>query len=253
MVNLYFVGTAGSGKTTLIYAFQLWMQQQGYDSIAVNLDPGAERLPYPVDVDVREWVSLPEIMDRYSLGPNGAQIICADMLALKAKEIKEAIEEFHVDYILIDTPGQVELFAYRDAAKAVIETFGEKESLVAFLLDPILARSASGFVSLIMLCSSIQFRLGLPTVNVLSKIDLIEEEELERILDWGIDSAKLYEALMASPKTMHTQASIELFRALEALEGYKALTPISSERNFGMEDLYNAVQQIFYGGEDLER
>jgi hypothetical protein len=252
MVNLYFIGTAGSGKTTLVYAFQLWMQQGGYDSITVNLDPGAERLPYPVDVDVRDWISLPDIMDRYSLGPNGAQIICADMLALKAKEIKHAIDEFFVDYVLIDTPGQVELFAYRDSVKTVIELLGEK-SIIASLIDPVLAKSPAGFVSLVMLSASIQFRLGLPYVNVLSKADLLEKEELDKILEWSRNPSKLYEDLTESPADMSAQTSFELFKVLEALEGFRTLVPISSETNFGMEDLYNAVQQVFFCGEDLEK
>jgi hypothetical protein len=253
MVNLYFVGTAGSGKTTLTYAFQLWMNQAGYDCITVNLDPGAERLPYPADVDVRDWVSLPQIMDEYSLGPNGAQIICADMLVLKANEIKEAIEEFKAEYYLIDTPGQIELFAYRDASKVLIESFGEKESLLAFLIDPLLARSPQGFISLTMLSYSVQFRLNLPTINVLSKADLLEEDEIEKILIWSRDSGELYQALMEAPGTMQTQVSFELFKALDSIEGYRTLTPVSSESFFGMEDLYNAVQQVFYGGEDLEK
>ncbi|NOZ77450.1 MAG: hypothetical protein GXO65_07335 [Euryarchaeota archaeon] len=68
-VNLYFIGTAGSGKTTLTGAFKTWMDQHGFDAVTVNLDPGVENLPYTPDVDIREWISLPEVMDRY--GPTG--------------------------------------------------------------------------------------------------------------------------------------------------------------------------------------
>jgi hypothetical protein len=253
MVYLYFMGTAGSGKTTLTYAFQLWMNQAGYDSITVNLDPGAERIPYPADVDVRDWVSLPEVMDRYSLGPNGAQIICADMLALNAVKIKEAMDEFKADYFLIDTPGQVELFAYRDASKTVIETFGERDSMIAFLIDPALAKTPTGFISLALLSCSIQFRLELPTVNVLSKVDLLDEDEKEKIIRWSQEGEELQRALMESPTTMQTQMSYELFKVLESSGAFRGLTPVSSESLFGMEDLYNAVQQIFFGGEDLEK
>lgn len=253
MINLYFAGTAGSGKSTLTSAFKSWMSQQGYDAITVNLDPGAERLRYPVDIDVRDWISLPEIMDTYDLGPNGAQIVCADMLALKALEIKEVLDEFDSDYALIDTPGQIELFAYRDASKSVLDAFGKKDSLMAFLFDPFLSRSPSGFVSLFMLCASIQFRLELPFVNILSKVDLLEEEKAEKIVDWSRDPNNLYDALIASSPGMEVQSSIELFKALEVLDSYREVIPVSSETNTGMGDIYNAVQQAFFGGEDLSK
>src|SRR5439155_986757 len=70
--NLYFLGTAGSGKSTMVYAFQLWMNSQGLDCVTVNLDPGAESLQYSPDLDVRDYVNLSEIMEEQDLGPNGA-------------------------------------------------------------------------------------------------------------------------------------------------------------------------------------
>ena len=91
---VYFIGTAGSGKSTLTYSFQQWMNNRGLDAITVNLDPGAENLPYVPDVDIRDWISLKEIMDSYGLGPNGAQIAAADMLALN-------IDDFYQDSKLL--------------------------------------------------------------------------------------------------------------------------------------------------------
>lgn len=251
MINIYFLGTAGSGKSTLTSAFRLWMSQQGLDAITVNLDPGAERLPYPVDIDVRDWISLPEVMDTYHLGPNGAQIVCADMIALRALEIKDVLDEFDSDYTLVDTPGQIELFAYRDASKAILDAFGEKNSLMTFLFDPFLSRTPSGFVSLFMLCTSMQFRIELPFMSILSKADLLEEEKLEKIVEWSRDPNKLYDDLTASSPSMQVQSSIEVFKALEVLDTHRELIPVSSEKEVGMEDIYNIVQQMFFGGEDL--
>ena len=81
IIFIYLIGTAGSGKSTLTHNFQEWMSLRGFNAITVNLDPGAENLPYTPDVDICDWISLKEIMDSYGLGPNGAQIACADMLA----------------------------------------------------------------------------------------------------------------------------------------------------------------------------
>jgi hypothetical protein len=54
-------------------------------------------------------------MDANRLGPNGAQIACADMIALNTEDVKKSINSFKSDYILLDTPGQLELFVFRES------------------------------------------------------------------------------------------------------------------------------------------
>ena len=64
---IYFVGTAGSGKSTLVHAYKEWLDYNGIDAITVNLDPGSDMIPYTADIDIREWVNLQEVMDEYNL------------------------------------------------------------------------------------------------------------------------------------------------------------------------------------------
>lgn len=253
MIFLYFVGTAGSGKTTLTYAFQQWMNLQGYDAITINLDPGVEKLNYAPDIDIREMISLSGVMEEYNLGPNGAQIVCADLLALKINEIKEIVDGFVSDYVLIDTPGQIELFAFREASKHIMEAIDINNSAMAFLFDPFLSKTPSGFISQIMLSATIQFRFQVPFINVLSKADLLDEKEKDRIMNWVKQPEDLLNDAINEEASMEKQLSIELFRVLEQLGVYKMLTPVSSETMTGMEDIYNLVQQVFMGGEDLEK
>ena len=115
MISIFFAGTAGAGKSTLVGTFQRWMDENGYHALTVNLDPGAEVLAYDADLDVREWVVLRQIMEEYNLGPNGAQIVAADMMALQSQDIAFAVAEMEADYVLFDVPGQLELFAFRSS------------------------------------------------------------------------------------------------------------------------------------------
>lgn len=253
MIFVYMVGTAGSGKSTLTGAFQEWCNRHGYDAIAVNLDPGALRLPYEPEVDVREWISLNEVMKEYSLGPNGAQVVCADMLALNAKEVEERINEYRADYVLLDTPGQLELFVFRSTGKVIVEQLNKKNSLLAFIIDPSLATTPTNFISQLMLSATTQFRLMIPLANVLSKIDIVDEKALKMILEWGKDPGKLYDEMMGASSSMQHQFSEGILAILKEMETHTTLIPISSETLEGMEDLYTAIQNIFMGGEDLER
>ncbi len=171
--TIYFTGTAGAGKTTLVQGFAKWLETAGYDSVTVNLDPGNESTSFEPDIDIRDWVRLGEVMTEYGLGPNGAQVAAADMIALKVFEVRRALEEFRTDYVLVDTPGQVELFAFRESSKAIVDALSGDRSMIAFLFDPNLAKTPSGFVSLLLLSANVEFRFRLPTTNLLTKCDLL--------------------------------------------------------------------------------
>ena len=56
MINLYFIGSAGSGKSSLTGAYAGWMESKGYDAVTINLDPGIENAPYVPDVDIKEEI-----------------------------------------------------------------------------------------------------------------------------------------------------------------------------------------------------
>ncbi len=251
--NLYFVGTAGSGKSTMVYAFQMWMNSQGLDCVTVNLDPGAESLSYAPDIDVKDWVTLDGIIEEQGLGPNGAQVAAADMLALNAREIAEVLETFETSYFLIDTPGQIELFTFRSSGPAIIDAFGREDSAFVYLNDPNLVRTPGGYISSVLLSAIVQFRHALPFLNVLSKSDQLSEEELERVVKWSLDPIALYEALSSDAATPKTLLDVEFMNSMETIGVYRRLLPVSSELMFGFEEVYNQIQQTFEGGEDLSK
>ena len=250
-IFVYFIGTAGSGKSTLTYTFQKWMEYRGLDAIAVNLDPGAENLPYEPDVDIRDWISLREIMVSHGLGPNGAQIACADMLALNTEDIKRSIESFKTDFILMDTPGQLELFVFREAGKYIIKFLNPGRSIIAYLLDPALAKTASGYVSQLLLSVSTNFRLVQSQVNILSKADMLSDEELKQIEKWSNDSDELGNSLLNEEPTVFREISEGLLQLIKEFESHSKIFPTGKDDFLGIEDLYTQIQLQFEGGEDL--
>jgi GTPase SAR1 family protein len=250
--TVYFAGTAGAGKTRLVQAFAGYLKTSGYDAITVNLDPGAESSGFEPDVDIREWIRLSDIMQEYNLGPNGAQVAASDLMAIKVFEVKQAIGEFRTDYVLVDTPGQIELFAFRESSKAIVDALSGDRSTIAFLFDPALAKTASGFVSLLMLSATVEFRFRLPMLNVLTKSDLLRPEQLEEIVGWGEDPLRLADAVQSQAPTPDVQLSTEMLRAVETMAPLRSLLPTSSTDGSGLEQFYRSAQQIFAGGEDLE-
>ena len=251
MRYIYFIGTAGSGKSSLVKAFKEWLDLHSIDTIVVNLDPGADFVPYQADVDIRDWVNIADVMKDYSLGPNGAQVVAADLMALNNREWTTVVKEFRADYCLVDTPGQMELFAFRSSSNTIIDELGKEDGFLVFLSDPTLAKRPNGFVSDLMLCGITQFRYDLPIMNIMSKSDVLTEEEVEEMQGWSRDPYALYNALTDTDMSAQSIMSIELFKAMESVGMYKEMYPVSAEEGTGMEDIYSMIQMYFEGGEDI--
>ncbi len=250
-IFVYYIGTAGSGKSTLTSNFHDWFKLRGLDAIIVNLDPGAENLPYEPSVDIRDWISLKEVMETYELGPNGAQIACADMIALNIEEVKKSIESFKSDYVIIDTPGQLELFVFREAGKYTVKFLNPEKTIICYLLDPSLAKTASGFVSQLLLSITANFRLNQPQINILSKSDLLSDEDIEMIKRWTDDPDELYGAIITEGASVLRELNEGILQLIKDFGGNTNIIPTSKKEYFGMEDIYTNIQIQFKGGEDL--
>ncbi|MCL2148762.1 MAG: ATP/GTP-binding protein [Methanomassiliicoccaceae archaeon] len=253
MRNIFFVGTAGSGKSTMVGAFKQWLDDNGVDAVTVNLDPGADRLAYRADVDIREWISLGEVMDEYSLGPNGAQVVAADLMAMNIHRLTSVLGGYRTNYALIDTPGQLELFAFRESSGMIVDALGKERSMIAYLSDPMLCRRPNGFVSSMTLSALVQFRLQLPMVNLLSKLDVLSEEDSERVIDWFENPDTLYGDFLDEDSDPQTVVGMELFKALENTGVFGGIRGVSAEEGTGLDEIYAAAQLTFFGGEDAER
>ena len=110
-----------------------------------------------------------------------------------------------------------------------------------------LSRSPSGFVSQMLLSSIVEFRLGLPTKNFLSKADLLDEDELERIIEWSDRLEILELALYAEAGGQRTEFAINQLRLMQDFAQAPGLTPLSSELDDGMADILTFAQSLFGG------
>ncbi|QKQ99427.1 GTPase [Metallosphaera tengchongensis] len=245
MYYVFFTGTAGSGKTTMVKEFQGYLLDQDMDVAVINMDPAVEGLPYYPDLDVREYVDATEVMRRYGLGPNSSLIASIDLLLTKASEIKGDLDSVEANYVLVDTPGQVELFAYRETGRYFSSLLvGGNKSVNVFLMDSSLAKEARSYVSLLLLSSSVRFKLGMPQVNVLSKVDLLSRDELDALMRWG-EGEEIVDHL-----GVIDEYSFELVKAL--LENMEVPpVPVSSNSGEGFDELYAEIQRVVAGGEDF--
>jgi GPN-loop GTPase len=247
---VFVTGTAGSGKSLLTAALKNWYINRGEDAIAVNLDPGVLELPYEPDVDVRNRIQLQDVMQEYGLGPNGALILAADLTATRLSEIQEEIDSFKSENVIIDTPGQTELFAFRESGEFIVRELKADTKVLLFLIDPLLASTPSNFLSLALLSASVGLRLSIPKMTVLTKRD-IAREGVKKITEWSRDTRNFEDALAGTKDGEQYSLYSELFRSVRKLSFGADLYPVSSVTQEGLIALVGELTRIARGGEEF--
>ena len=217
----------------------------------LNLDPGVESLPYTCDIDVRDQIDIVSIMKQYELGPNGALIMANDLIASKIDQLQEQIDDVNPDYLLIDTPGQIELFAYRTSGPFLVQNLNLDEKMSIFLFDGALVTTPVNFVSIALLATSIKLRLGLSTINVLTKTDLIGDK-LKDILNWSTNLSALENSIAQEVDGEFYTLTTTILRSLNLGGFAQGLIPISNSTGEGMVNLQSALSRCINLGEEVE-
>ena len=252
MYTAFLVGTAGSGKSLLTSTLARYLEDNEIHAITLNLDPGVVRLPYAPDIDVRDYINIQEIMTEYDLGPNGGLVAAVDLITAQSEELIDEINEITPDVLLIDTPGQMELFAFRHTGVIAAKQFGGQRNVLVNLMDSNLCRTPYGLINSMVLSLSVQMRFFFPQINIITKSDLIEETQLEEIQDWIEDIYMLEEAINNQVQGEQRELALKLARTIDDLQLFPETFPISAKENINIDILYGKLQLIWQGGEDYQ-
>ncbi len=245
----FVVGMAGSGKSLLTGSFVEWLRQQDQDAVAVNLDPGALSLPYEPDVDVRAYVTVEEVMEKYGLGPNGAIIAAADIIATYVKELEAELDALAPDLAIVDTPGQMEVFAFRPSGLFIVENLTSWPKAIIYLFDACFSREPSNFVANIFLASAVYHRFFVPQVHALTKCDLVESSDVKRMVEWSSKPRALLDALETSLRGDRRLMVRDFVRAVCRTGASFPLIPVSSTTCQGFLNLNMALERVIAGGD----
>ena len=248
-MNLVFVlGTAGCGKSTFTAKFTRFLEFHREDVMAVNLDPGSIILPYAANVDVREYIKVEELMEDYGLGPNGGLMLAHDMMAGIVQDLSSDIEDFTPDICIVDTPGQMELFAFRDIGAQIAQELTDYQKGVIYIFDGVFCRDPLNYVMNMFLASATNTRFLLPQFQVISKTDLLKEAEVEEIVGWAEDAYLLEDAIDARLTGMNRLLSQDMMEVIGRLGVEFAPVPVSSTTNEGFNYLYSELMRVFTDG-----
>ena len=248
MPIVFIIGTAGSGKSLFTAAFSEWLKLAKQDVAVVNLDPGVLKLPYSPDVDIRNYVDVGNLMEKYELGPNGAVILAADLIADEIENVTRDVEAANADLVLVDTPGQMELFAFRASGPYIVNELTKEPKALVYLFDSVFSVNPLNYVSNMFLSAAVYNRFFQPQVHLLSKVDLLPKKEVDKITDWAANPHVLESAIneLEGAKRLFSR---NMIRAISQLGLKFMLMPVSAKTNEGLNNVNTILERILTGGE----
>ncbi|KAK8878595.1 GPN-loop GTPase 3 [Tritrichomonas musculus] len=178
------IGPAGSGKSTYIYRTAKYFETIKRIVHCVNLDPAADTLLYEPDIDIRNVINVQDVMKKMNYGPNGALIYCMEKITSRRSNwFEEAIGEHQYDYLLIDMPGQIELYSHMNILPELMKVLVSKNYnvLLIYMMDAQFTSDPAKFLSASLVALSTMTMLEMPHINVLSKCDLLTEDQKRKL------------------------------------------------------------------------
>ncbi|KAL7423638.1 hypothetical protein Q5752_001219 [Cryptotrichosporon argae] len=197
-VVIIVIGMAGSGKTTLLQRLNSHLHAQRTPPYILNLDPAVSHMPYAANIDIRDTVDYKEVMKQYNLGPNGGILTALNLFTTKFDQVLGFVEKraHTVDHILVDTPGQIEIFTWSASGAIITDAVAATlPTCVAYVIDTPRTTAPATFMSNMLYACSILYKTRLPFLLVFNKVDAAPHDFA---LEWMADFEAFQAALHAA-------------------------------------------------------
>ncbi|KAK8096760.1 GPN-loop GTPase 1 [Apiospora kogelbergensis] len=193
---------AGSGKTTFMQRINAHLHGQKEPPYVINLDPAVLSVPFEANIDIRDSVNYKEVQSQYNLGPNGAILTSLNLFSTKVDQIVGLLEKRStpteenktpIKNILVDTPGQIEVFVWSASGQILLESLASSfPTVIAYVIDTPRTASTSTFMSNMLYACSILYKTKLPMILVFNKTDV---KDASFAKEWMTDYEAFQEAL----------------------------------------------------------
>ena len=210
----------------------------------MNLDPAVTYMPYAANIDIRDTVKYKEVMKQYGLGPNGGIMTSLNLFATRFDQVMGILEKRatgnSLEYIFLDTPGQIEVFTWSASGTIISETLATSfPTVLLYIIDTPRTSNCTTFMSNMLYACSILYKMKLPFVIVFNKIDVASHQFA---IDWMKDFEIFQEALDKENSESY-MSSLMRSMSLVLDEFYKNINAVgvSAATGEGMDDLFVAI------------
>ena len=241
-INLIVLGMAGSGKTTFVEKLEEEIANKDKESYIINLDPAVMNTLYEPNLDIRDTIKYKEVMSSNNLGPNGAILTSLNLFSTNIDKVVTLLEnKTDIDFVVMDTPGQLEVFSWSASGKLITDSFSLIfPSILIYIVDIPRCNNPNTFSSNMLYALSIMYKMKLPLLLAFNKLDIAKDN---KVLEWMQDFESLQEALKKKDDYISTfSSSLSLLLA----EFYKTIkyVSVSSKTGEGFDELLNKCEEI---------
>ena len=234
------IGMAGAGKTTLMHRINLSMNERGLRGYYVNLDPAVKTVPFAANIDIRDTVNYKEVMKQYGLGPNGGILTSLNLFATRFEQVINILERraADLDYIFVDTPGQIEAFTWSAGGQIIHELLGTTfPTVILYIADTPRCVSPTTFMSNMLYACSILYKSRLPMICAFNKVDVVPCDFAE---EW-MNDFETYQAALDGDKGEEYMGTLNRSLSLVMDEFYKNIRTagVSAATGQGMDVLFD--------------
>ncbi|KAF9039156.1 hypothetical protein BJ165DRAFT_1496469 [Panaeolus papilionaceus] len=251
-VAIITIGMAGAGKSTFVRRLNAYLNSRDPPSppYVLNLDPAVTHVPYEPNIDIRDTINYQEVMKQYNLGPNGGILTALNLFTTKFDQVLELVEKRmdSVDYVILDTPGQIEIFTWSASGAIITDAVASSmPTVVAYVIDTPRTTAPATFMSNMLYACSILYKTKLPFILVFNKTDV---QPHQFAVKWMNDFEEFQEALAMHGSGRDSEGeptymnSLMNSMSLVLDEFYKGLTAVgvSSVTGDGFKDFLEAVE-----------
>jgi GTPase SAR1 family protein len=241
-INLIVLGMAGSGKTTFVQKLEEEIANKDKESYIINLDPAVMDTLYEPNLDIRDTIKYKEVMTSNNLGPNGAILTSLNLFSTNIDKVISILESKNdLDFVVIDTPGQLEVFSWSASGKLITDSFSIIfPSILIYIIDIPRCNNPNTFSSNMLYALSIMYKMKLPLMIAFNKVDVTKDN---KVIEWMQDFQSLQDALRKKDDYISTfSSSLSLLLA----EFYKTIkyVSISSKTGEGFDELISKCEEI---------
>lgn len=245
-ISCLVIGMAGSGKTTLMQRINNYVTEKNLSSYFLNLDPAVLETGFEANIDIRETVNYQNVMKSFNLGPNGGILTALNLFSTKFDQVMGFLEkrtsnpDEKLDYVFVDTPGQIEVFTWSSSGTIISESLASAyPTVVMYVIDTPRTTSPITFMSNMLYACSILYKTRLPFILVFNKVDI---QPCEFALNWMKDF-QMFQTALDGEKSYSSSLAYSLSLVLDEFYQNLITVGVSAVTGQGMDELFDAIRK----------